>query len=147
GDWGVRREAPRLMSLLLRQSFTKGLLPEDFAAGPVESESDEFLSVRDGKVVVVARRGARLGLQSFAKWESRGEKDAVSPNNGRGMSAAGDFRLPADIRAIRFLPCEGRSPLWRFPRGEGAAPLSPILQCGILRDRLRRISRGSKQQQ
>ena len=59
GHGRVRRQAARVVTLLVRQRLAQRLLPEDLAAGPVDRQGHKLVAVRDGKIVVIARCRAR----------------------------------------------------------------------------------------
>ena len=63
GHRRVRGQAARLMPLLVRQRLAELRLPDDLAAGPVDRQGDELVAMRDGQIVVIARRRARPGGQ------------------------------------------------------------------------------------
>src|SRR5690242_401619 len=118
------------MALFVGQGFAQGLLPENASALAVDRENRKPVTLRDGQIVVVARRRAGLGRERLAKRDGGGEKNLILPNDRRRMASAGDLRLPANVPPRSFIPIERRIAERRYARSKRSSPLWPIGGCG-----------------
>jgi hypothetical protein len=82
----------------------------------------------DRKVIVIARRRAGVRRKRISESNGGGEKDAVVPDNGGRMAETRDFRLPADVRPIGFIPNQRGIADRRRACRERSAPLRPVVQ-------------------
>ena len=78
-----------------------------------------------GKIVVGAVHLCVFGRQGVADGSSGGEKNTLTPNDGRGMAFARQSDLPANV--FVFAPFYRRIGVWSDTGCEGSAPLRPLV--------------------
>ncbi|HEV3078743.1 MAG TPA: hypothetical protein VGY66_03150 [Gemmataceae bacterium] len=115
GDWRSGRQAAADMPRFVRQLLMHRLLPQDRAVAAADCQDHKLVMVGQEQIVMGAGTFGKARPYGFALGDRRGQENAVSPNNRRGMPLPRKGNFPANI--VFLTPFDGRVGVRRDPGG------------------------------